>query len=234
MQHLLESAVSDPWGTMQLFVDGPMHPGGTEATADLLDRAGVGAGTRLLDVGCGAGEALELTRARGGSAVGLDVEPRTGGIVRGDMSHLPFADGGFDVVLAECVLCLSSDYPTALAEAGRVLEPDGRLAFSDVVIDGETPDVPDAMAEAFCLSGHRNRESVFAAIEDAGFTVESSRTHREDLLAMRDELAATVDYEGLLGLLGSTGARALDGIDALETAVEDGRVDYVSLVARAV
>ena len=233
MRNVLESAVSDPWGTMQLFVDGPMHPGGTEATARLLDRAGVGADTRLLDVGCGSGEALESTRERGGTAVGLDVEPRTDGIVRGDMSRLPFAEGGFDVVLAECVLCLSADYPTALAGARRVLDDGGRLAFSDVVVDGEVPDVPDAMAEAFCLSGHRNRTAVFGAIEDAGFAVVDSRTRREDLLEMRDELAGKVDHERLLGLLDERGERALAGIETLEAAVESGRIDYVSVVAEA-
>ena len=56
-------------------------------------------------------------------------------------------------------------------------------------------------------------------------------SHRDNLLAMRDELAGTVDYERLLGLLGETGQRALDGIETLESAVESDRVDYVSLVA---
>ena len=48
---------------------------------------------------------------------------------------------------------------------------------------------------------------------------------------MRDELAGTVDYEGLLGLLGERGQRALEGIETLEKAVESGRIDYVSVVA---
>jgi SAM-dependent methyltransferase len=233
VRNLLASAVADPWGTMGLFVDGPMHPGGTELTADLLDRAGVDADTRLLDVGCGAGEALALARERGATAVGLDVEPRTDGIVRGDMARLPFAADRFDVVLAECVLCLSADYPRALAEAERVLRSGGRLAFSDVVVEGEVPDVPSAMAEALCLTGHRERAAVFESVEAAGFGVRTTRSHREALLAMRDDLAGKVDYEGLLGLLGSDGQRALDGIETLETAVEEGRVDYVSLVAEA-
>jgi len=54
----LESAIADPWRTMNALVDGPLHPGGVEATGRLLDRAGAGDGTRLLDAGCGAGESL--------------------------------------------------------------------------------------------------------------------------------------------------------------------------------
>jgi len=234
MRNPLESAAADPWGTMNAFLDGPLHPGGVEATEQLLDRADVDAGTRLLDVGCGAGESLAVARDRGATAVGVDDTPRTGDAVAAEMTDLPVADGAVDVVLAECVLCLSADYPEALAEARRVLRPGGRLAFSDVVVDGEAPDVPAAMADALCLTGHRDRSAVLGNIETAGFNIERTRGHREDLLAMRDELAGTVDYEGLLGLLGERGQRALDGIETLESAVESGRIDYVSVVAEAV
>jgi SAM-dependent methyltransferase len=234
MRNPLESAAADPWGTMNALLDGPLHPGGVEATERLLDRADVGAGTRLLDVGCGAGESLAVARDRGATAIGVDETPRTGDAVAAEMTDLPVADGAVDVVLAECVLCLSADYPEALAEARRVLRPGGRLAFSDIVVDGEAPDVPAAMADALCLTGHRDRSTILENIETARFDIERTRGHREDLLAMRDELAGTVDYEGLLGLLGERGQRALDGIETLESAVESGRIDYVSVVAEAV
>lgn len=233
MANLLESAVADPWGTMTAFLDGPLHPGGVEATGRLLDRAVVGADTRLLDVGCGAGESLAVARDRGATAVGLDRTPRAGDVVQGDMTSLPVADDAVDVVLAECVLCLSEGYPRALAEARRVLRPGGRLAFSDVVVDGERPDIPPTMAEALCLTGNRDRATVLAEIEAAGFDIDGVEGHREDLLAMRNDLAGTVDYEGLLGVLGSKGQRALEAIETLEAAVEDGRIDYVSVVATA-
>ena len=232
VQTPLEAAISDPWGTMSVILDGPLHPGGRDATAALLDRADVGPGTQLLDVGCGTGEALTTTRERGGSAVGLDVDVLTDGIVRGDMCHLPFAEGRFDVVLAECVICLSPDYPAALAEAARVLDHGGRLAFSDVVVEGEVPDLPPTMAEALCLTGDRDRGSVLDAIQRAGFELAEVRSHRDDLLSMRDELAGAVDYEGLLALLGEPGRRALEGVQTLKAAVESDRLDYVSVVAR--
>lgn len=233
MKGLLESALADPWGTIRPFVDGPLHPGGREATERLLDGAGVGGDTRLLDVGCGGGEAVALARERGASAVGVDVRPRTDGVLRAEATRLPLRTGAFDVVLAECVLCLAADYPAALAETRRVLGPDGRLAFSDVVVDGELSDVPETMAEALCLTGRRDRRTVLGGIEAAGFELREVRGHREELLAMRDDLASAVDYEGLLGVLGETGRRALDGLERLETALEEGRIDYVSVVADA-
>jgi len=228
----LDAALANPWATLDTLLDGPLHPGGTEATARLLDRAGVGPGTRVLDVGCGAGAALSVAHERGADAVGIDPSPKTDGAIRGDATALPIRDDCVDVLLAECVLCLT-DLPTALAEAHRVLDDGGRLALSDVVVDGDQPAVPDRVAEALCLDGARSRDRLRATLTDAGFDVRSTDDHHDDLLAMRDRVTDRVDYERLLGLMGERGRRALDAAETLEAAVEEGRVSYVSIVARA-
>lgn len=229
----LDAAMADPWGALRFVLGEPLHPGGAEATEALLDRAGVTRGTRLLDVGCGAGGALSLARQRGARAVGLDRQPDTTseGVLRGDLTDLPVRDGSVDVVLAECVLCLSPALPRSLAEGRRVLDADGRLALSDVVVEGDPPELPAPIAEALCLTGPRGRAEVVARVERAGFAVDDVRDHREDLLAMRDRATDRVDYEGLLGALGDRGRELLEGVEQLEAAVESGRVGYVSLVA---
>lgn len=234
MDSLLDAALANPWGALGTVLDGPLHPGGIEATARLLDEAEVDSGTRLLDVGCGAGDALTVARQRGVDAVGVDPDPpsNTTRVVRGDATALPVRDGSVDVLLAECVLCLT-DLPIALGEAHRVLESGGRLALSDVVVDGERPAIPKQMAEALCLDGARSRDPLLMEVRDAGFDVETVYDHHDDLLAMRDRVVDGVDYEGLLRLLGDRGQRVLDAIEELETAVEDERVSYVSLVALA-
>src|SRR3954468_19796380 len=68
----------------------------------VLDAAGVGAGTRVLDVGCGSGLTLVLAAARGAVPSGIDISPGLLGVARerlrgadlreGDMEALPFAD----------------------------------------------------------------------------------------------------------------------------------------------
>jgi SAM-dependent methyltransferase len=232
MTGLLDAALANPWSTLDTMLEGPLHPGGTDATAELLDRADVGPGTRVLDVGCGAGEALSVARDRGADAVGVDPAPDADRAIRGDATALPLGESRVDVVLAECVLCLT-DLPTALGEARRVLAADGRLAVSDVVVEDDGPPIPDAAAEALCLSGARSRDRLRSAVAAAGFEVRELTDHHDDLLAMRDRLTDRVDYEGLLGLLGQRGQRALDAIETLETAVENGEVSYVSIVADA-
>ena len=232
MEGVLDAALANPWGTLDTVLDGPLHPGGTEATAQLLDRASVGPGTRLLDVGCGAGDALSVARDRGADAVGIDSAPTTDRALQGDATALPLTNGSVDVLLAECVLCLT-DLDVALAEANRVLVVGGRLALSDVVVDGDRPGVPDSVAEALCLTGARGRDRLTEKVEAAGFKIEDVTDHHDDLLAMRDRVTERVDYRGLLGVMGERGQRALSAIETLEAAVEAGDVSYVSLVATA-
>lgn len=230
MQGLLETAMANPWATLDRVLDGPLHPGGRESTEDLFDRAGIDTGTRLLDAGCGPGDAVGLARERGAESVGVDLDPPAGG-VRGDLAALPLRGDAVDAVLAECVLCLLSDREDVFAEFDRVLAPGGRVAISDVVVEETAPDLPDGVLEALCLTNTTSREAFVGELERAGFTVESVTDHRENLLAMRDDLKSKVDYEAMLALMGDRGDRINSSLDTLEAAVEDGDIGYVSLVA---
>lgn len=230
MQRLLEKALANPWAALDYVIDGPLHPGGRESTEALLDRTGVERGTRLLDAGCGAGESVSAARARGARAVGLDRDPPAGG-VRGDLSQLPVQSNTFDVVLAECVMCLVPGQSLAFREARRVLDDDGRLALSDMVVTGTVPDLPAPLSEVLCLSNTSDRATLVDRVETAGFAVEDIRDHRADLLDMRDQIASRIDYEALLGRLGERGDRILTAIEELEADVESGDISYVSLVA---
>src|SRR5262249_44588219 len=93
-----------------------------------------GARGRTLDLGCGTGRNLPLY-ARDVRPIGVDpaadslarARRRAPGalLVRASAEALPFRDGVFDTVVAGLVLCSVSDPPRALAEARRVLLPDG-------------------------------------------------------------------------------------------------------------
>jgi arsenite methyltransferase len=227
----LEALLTNPWGVLERLLDGPLHPGGRAATETLLDRVGVEGGTRLLDIGCGAGEALQLARERDARAIGFDRRPSGVDGIRGDLSSLPFRAESFDVVLGECVLCLSADLARTLDEIVCIVKPGGRLAVSDVTVSGAPPDLPTPIDELLCLDGPRERDALVRQISHAGFAIDDVRTHHDDLLEMRDRLRAVLDYERLLDTLGSRGNRLRDGAHELETAVESGRIGYVSVVA---
>jgi SAM-dependent methyltransferase len=84
------------------------------AVEPLLDAAEVGAGTRVLDVGCGLGTLAAAAAARGAAVTGVDIaegmlaharrrHPEIE-FVHGDAEALPFAGGAFDVALGAFVV----------------------------------------------------------------------------------------------------------------------------------
>lgn len=106
----------------------------------LLDRAVVGAGTRVLDVACGPGLATIAAARRGAAASGYDFstamlrEARTAhpdlSFDQGDAEALPYADGTFDAVVSNFGMHHFPHPDRAAAEARRVLRPGGVFAFS--------------------------------------------------------------------------------------------------------
>jgi glycosyltransferase involved in cell wall biosynthesis/SAM-dependent methyltransferase len=92
----------------------------------------------LVDVGCGGGDLLRATRARGWRAVGTDVaweacatarEATGRGAVQADAGRLPFRDGSLGVVTLVNVVDQAGEPEVILGEAHRVLAPGGLVAL---------------------------------------------------------------------------------------------------------
>ena len=107
------------------------HPDGEKTTVRLLAMAALPDGANVLDIGAGDGETVRLLREKGCSAEGIDIASGQD-VVQGDMRKLPYPDGIFDAVVAECSLSVCGDTEKALEEARRVLKADGLLMVSDV------------------------------------------------------------------------------------------------------
>jgi ubiquinone/menaquinone biosynthesis C-methylase UbiE len=107
----------------------------------LLDAAGVGVATRLLDVCCGTGVVTVAAAGRGADASGMDFSNamldqarRVHARLRfdeGDAEALPYADGSFEAVVSNFGIHHIAHSDRAMAEARRVLRPGGRLAITN-------------------------------------------------------------------------------------------------------
>ena len=120
----------DGWATVQEPTSRPLW----EA---MLDRTGVGAGSRVLDAGCGAGGASLLMVDRGADVSGLDAAESLIEIARGripsgdfrvgDIEFLPHDDDAFDVVFAANSVQFAADAVATLRGFRRVCRPGGRV-----------------------------------------------------------------------------------------------------------
>src|SRR5205823_703183 len=130
-------------------------------------------GETVLDLGSGGGIDVLLSAKRVGPAgkvYGLDMtddmlalareNQRKAGaanveFLKGTIEAIPLPNASVDVVISNCVINLSPDKDAVLREAFRVLKPGGRLAVSDVVIQGQVPDEVRRSMELWvgCIAG---------------------------------------------------------------------------------
>jgi len=147
-------------------------------------------GEKVLDLGSGGGIDVLLSARRVGPtgfAYGLDMTDAMlelaernraeAGIehvrfLKGEIEHIPLPANAVDVVISNCVINLSADKRQVLREAFRVLVPGGRFAVSDIVIQGQIPQVVRADLEAWagCVAGALEEETYRQLLAEAGFT----------------------------------------------------------------
>jgi SAM-dependent methyltransferase len=186
---------------------------------------GLGAGSRVLDLGCGAGhELVELERAGihgygvDSSAVMLEASRDRltdhgfpARLTLADARDLPFADGYFDGCRIERVLQHVPDPAAVLREVHRVLRPGGRIAVLEPDWASLTLSSVDAEAARVVadevggdiphrdIGRHLRRLLVEAGFIGARIEVELA------VYSSMDELAHMVSLERAVGRAGGAG-----------------------------
>jgi malonyl-CoA O-methyltransferase len=167
---------------------------------------------RILDLGCGTGEATVALRRhfRGAQVTGLDLAPsmvlatrrrsrfwRPLSAVVADTQALPFAAASFDVVFSSLMLQWCEQPDRAFAEIHRVLAPDGVLLFSTFG-PGTLAELRAAWAavdDAVHVNRFIDMHDLGAALQRAGFRepvldVDRHRLHYADVRGLMRELKA--------------------------------------------
>ena len=105
-------------------------------------------GTKILDVGCGAGGLAKTLAAEGAQVTGIDPNPKAvldarnlvpaASFEQASAEALPFEDGVFDAVLVVNALhhVPLGAMDRSLAEAARVIRPGGLLIVMEPLAEG--------------------------------------------------------------------------------------------------
>jgi SAM-dependent methyltransferase len=161
---------------------------------DLRQRTYEGLAGAVLDVGCGGGRAVGELRARGVTAIGVDVDPAMVEAAAGrwpasefrvaDATALPFDDGSFTGYRADKVLHTLPEPERAVAEARRVLAAGGRAVlvgqdWDTFVIESADPVRTRAVvhARADAMPSPRVARRYRNLLLDNGFTEVSVEVH---------------------------------------------------------
>ncbi len=146
-------------------------------------------GETVLDLGSGGGIDVILSARRvgpTGTAFGLDMTDEMLALaqsnvvesgltnvhlLKGVIEQIPLPAGSVDVVISNCVINLSVDKPSVLAEIGRVLRPGGRIGISDIVAEDHLSPEQRSERGSFvgCIAGALSKGEYEAGLEGAGF-----------------------------------------------------------------
>lgn len=197
------SAVADGWSASWGRVARP-------AWEALVAAAGIGTGTRVLDVGCGSGEFLAFLAELDAEPLGCDPAPGmlavaaercpTAVLRRGGFGSVPWTPGEVDVVVAVNALQFAADPLDAVEEAARLVGSGGRVGIANW-----------AEAELNDLEG----------IEAALAIADGEEPLPDDILRLPDGLAALLSDAGLVDIADglAQGSWVAPDDDALVTAV---------------
>ncbi len=150
--------------------------------------AGLKPGERVLDLGSGGGIDCFLAAQQVGETghvTGLDMTPDMLGLARknqanlgltnvefiqGELESMPIPDASVDVIISNCVVCLSPDKDAVFSESFRVLASGGRIHLSDMMsLSEEGPNRTDPEAWAACIAGAEDRGVYLGRLRKAGF-----------------------------------------------------------------
>ena len=128
----------------------------------VVEKASVRLGERVLDLGCGTGNAALLAARSGATVTGVDPAARLLQVAReraeaegadidfrpGDAASIPLADGSVDVIVSVFAVIFAPDHEAAAAEMSRVLAPGGRIVLSAWMPGGAVLEMNRAAGEA--------------------------------------------------------------------------------------
>ncbi|MBO0730995.1 MAG: class I SAM-dependent methyltransferase, partial [Acidimicrobiaceae bacterium] len=165
----------------------------------VVETATLQSGERVLDLGCGTGNAALLAASSGARVTGVDPAPRLLEVARsradsegaditwlpGEAASLPVGDASADVMLSVFGVIFAPDAVAAAAEMSRVVTSDGRIVLSAWIPHGTVFEVTSTVGKAIQQArggppppapfAWHDRDALAALLAPHGFSVETQQ-----------------------------------------------------------
>ena len=203
----------------------------------VVDSAALRPGERVVDLGCGTGNAALLAAACGAQVTGVDPAARLLDVARGraasegatitflpgEAASIPVDDAGADVIVSVFAVIFAPDPVAAAAEMSRVVTADGRIVLSAWIPQGTMFEFASAAGEAVRQAlgappppqpfAWHDRDALSDLLAPHGFTVEVE----EHSLSFTDTSpAAYLDGESRDHPMAVAGLAVLEGLGQAE------------------
>jgi SAM-dependent methyltransferase len=147
-------------------------------------------GSTVLDLGCGAGVDVcvaALLVGESGKVIGVDITPlmvetaqrhaaqagfQNVQVVEATLESLPLEDESVDIIISNGAINLTSSKEKVFSEAFRVLRPEGKLYFADMIKRSDVKVQACCTEDSWedCVAGTLEEGCLLALIEGAGFS----------------------------------------------------------------
>lgn len=178
----------DPLTVADLAPFDQYHYFGTAAVDEAIQRLGIAAASRVLEVGSGIdGPSRYMADQTNCRMTALELQPDLDDVARtltarcglsdkvehacGDILDHPLESGGFDSVVSWLALYHAPDQATLFARCAQALKPGGMLYAEDLYERSPlTAREQDRASRELYAAGLANREDYCATLEDVGFS----------------------------------------------------------------
>lgn len=209
-------------------------------------------GANIVDLGCGTGTSALILAADTGlnvSAIDLsadNIRRAKERLLPDEKSHsriqfqqadaheLPFEDGYFDGVIAECTFSLFAQQQTVLEEVKRILKPAGQLGITDMAVGGPLPDdIASIVAPWTCLVDVVDQRAYSDIFINAGFSIREFSDESFTLQSLISGLKRKLLLLGVGGVVTGVTIPKLDiaeikyWLDRVSAEVEKGTIRYL-------
>ncbi len=203
----------------------------------VVDSAVLQAGERVVDLGCGTGNAALLAAACGAEVTGVDPAARLLDVARaraasegakitllsGEAASVPLDDASADAIVSVFAVIFAPDAVAAAAEMSRVVTVEGRIVFSAWMPQGPMFEFTSAAGEAVRQAmgtppppppfAWHDRDAMSVLLAPHGFTVE---VEEHSLSFIDSSPAAYLDGESRDHPMAVAGLAVLEGLGQAE------------------